>query len=222
MLEGTPHDRWFFSALALTLLALVAAGFAPSFYARGWFMPAVPLPPLVRVHGIIGTAWVLLFALQALLVARARVQWHRRAGVLGAALTVAFVATGALLIAAFERTHGAEPRGVLYAHLFTNGAPLAAFGLLAAAGIWQRRVAVRHKRLMLLAAVVLLPPAIGRLFGQVGLAHLNLPVYVGFAFACAGFDWLTRGRPHAISLLGGTTLVAIDVAATAWLAAVGS
>ena len=102
MLEGAPHDRWFFSALALMLLVLVAAGFAPSFYARDWFMPAVPLPPLVRVHGIIGTAWVLLFALQALLVARARVQCHRRGG-------------------------------VLYAHLFTNGAPLAA------AGIWQRR-----------------------------------------------------------------------------------
>ena len=222
MPEATPHDRWFFSALAFTLVVLVVAGFAPTFYARAWFMPAAPLPPLVQAHGIIGTAWVVLFALQVALVARARVQWHRRAGVLGAALTVAFVATGALLIAAFERTHGAEPRGVLYAHLFTNGAPLAAFGLLAAAGIWQRRVAVRHKRLMSLAAVALLPPAIGRLFAPLGLAHLNLPVYVGFAFACAGFDWLTRGRPHAISLLGGAALVAIDVAATAWLAAVGS
>jgi hypothetical protein len=222
MLEATPYDRWFFSALALTLVALVAAGFAPSFYARDWFLPAAPLPPLVQAHGIIGTAWVLLYALQALLIARGRVQWHRRAGVLGAALTIVFVATGAFLIAAFERTHGAEPRNVLYAHLFTNGAPLSAFGLLAAAGIWQRRVAARHKRLMLLAAVVLLPPAIGRLFAQLGIAHLNLPVYAGFAFACAGFDWLTRGRPQAISLLGGATLVTIDVTATAWLAAVGS
>ena len=222
MLDDTYHDSWFFSAAALTLAVFVAIGFAPSFYARGWYMPGASLPALVQAHGIIGTAWVLLFVVQTLLVARARVQWHRRAGVLGGVLTLAFVVTGTLVIASFERTHGAEPRAVLHAHLFTNAAPLAAFGLLAAAGIWQRRVAARHKRLMLLAAVVLLPPAIGRLFDHLGLTQWNLPVYAGCAFACAGYDWLTRGRPHAIAVLGGAALVGIDVAATAWLAAVGS
>ena len=59
---------------------------------------------------------------------------------------------------------------MLAAHLFTNAAPLAAFALLMAAGIWQREGRRGTRRLMLLAAVVLLPPAIGRLFGQLGLA----------------------------------------------------
>ena len=107
-------------------------------------------------------------------------------------------------------------------HLFANGAPLTLFALLVAAGIAQRSRSARHKRLMLLAAVVLAPPAIGRLFDQLGLAELNLAAYAALAFANAGYDWLAHGRPHAISLLGGAVLVATDAVTTVWLAAVGS
>ena len=106
--------------------------------------------------------------------------------------------------------------------MFTNGAPLTAFALLVLAGVLQRASAARHKRLMLLAAVVLLPPAIGRLFAAFDIAHLNLVVYAAFAFASAGYDWLAYGRPHAVSLQGAAALVALDVATTAWLSAVGS
>jgi hypothetical protein len=75
---------------------------------------------------------------------------------------------------------------------------------------------------MLLAAVVLAPPAIGRWLAPLGVPELNLFAYAVLAFANAGFDWLAHGRPHAVSLLGATTLVAVDLATTAWLAAVGS
>jgi hypothetical protein len=182
MLDSTPHDRWFFSALGLILVVLVAAGFAPSFYARSWFTAAPSLPALVQLHGIVGTAWVTLFALQTLLVARGRVPWHRRVGAWGGTRRV-------------RRNRRARYR--------------------------ERRAHARRKRLMMLAAVVLLPPAIGRLFGQLALTSLNLPVYACFAFACVIYD-ATRGRPHAISLLGAMALVALDVVATTWRAAVGS
>ena len=75
---------------------------------------------------------------------------------------------------------------------------------------------------MLLAAIVLSPPAIGRLFGQLGLTELNLVAYATLAFANAGYDWLAHGRPHAISLLGAAALVAIDAVTTAWLASAGT
>ena len=222
MLDSTVRDRWFYAAFSSALVALIAAGFAPSFYARGWFATAGSLPALVQWHGIVATAWVLVFALQTTLVAQSRLQWHRRVGVAGAALAAVFVALGTLVIVRFEQTHGAEARNVLAAHAFTNGAPLAAFGVLVAAGFWQRRVAARHKRLMLLAAVVLMPPAIGRLFGALDLARFNFPLYACFALLHAAYDVFRRGRPHPISLVGGAALVALDVAATAWLAAVES
>jgi hypothetical protein len=211
-----PREHAFYAAMALVLVVLVAAGFAPSFFVRDVSV-AGPLPWPVIVHGIAGTAWVLLFAAQI-----ARVASHRGAGWAAAVVTALFVASGALVIAALERSHGAEPLAWRAPHLFTNGAPLTLFALLVAAGSWQRSRAARHKRLMLLAAVVLSPPAIGRLFGRLGLLELNLVAYAALAFANAVYDWVAYGRPHAVSLLGAATLVAVDAATIAWLAAVDS
>jgi hypothetical protein len=183
-------------------------------------MGRLPWPALA--HGIAGTVWMILFAAQTGLIATRRAAWHRRAGWAIAVVTTAFVASGVVVIAALERSHGAEPLVWRAPHLFTNGAPLTLFALLVMAGIWQRSRAARHKRLMLLAAVVLAPPAIGRSFAELGVTGLNLAAYAALAFANAAYDWLAHGRPHAVSLLGGALLVAIDAATTAWLAAVGS
>jgi hypothetical protein len=218
---GAPLEHAFYCAMALVLVVLVAAGFAPTFFARD-VSAAGPLPLPVLVHGIAGTAWVLLFATQAALVATRRVSLHRRVGLVVAAVTIAFVASGAVVVADLERSHGLEPFSWRAPHIFTNAAPLTLFALLVAGGVWQRGRAVRHKRLMLLAAVVLSPPAIGRLFGQLGLAELGLAAYAALAFANAAYDWLAHGRPHAISLLGAAALVAIDAVTTAWLAAAGT
>jgi uncharacterized membrane protein YozB (DUF420 family) len=218
---GAPLEHAFYFGMALVLLALLAAGFSPTFYARD-VSAMGPLPSRVLVHGLAGTAWGVLFATQVALVATRRVAWHRRAGWAAAVATVVFVVSGVLVTAALERSHGTEPLAWRAPHVFANGAPLTVFALLVTAAIWQRRHAARHKRLMLLAAVVLAPPAIGRLFGQLGLAELNLGAYAALALANAGYDWLAHGRPHLISLLGGAALVAIDAVTTAWLAAVGS
>jgi hypothetical protein len=214
-------EHAFYGSAALVLLALVAAGFAPTFFARD-VSALGPLPSAALAHGVAGTAWLLLFAAQVALVATRRVAWHRRLGLAAAAVAAMFVASGVVVIANLERSHGAEPLTWRAPHLFTNGAPLASFALLVAAGIWHRATAARHKRLMLLAAVVLAPPAIGRLFGELGLTELNFVAYAALAFASPAFDWLAHGRPHAISLLGAAALVAIDAVTTAWLAAVGS
>jgi hypothetical protein len=216
-----PFEHAFYCGAALVLLGLVAAGFAPTFYARDVAI-AGPLPYAVLMHGLAGTAWVLLFAAQTSLIATGRVAWHRRVGWTLGLVTLVLVVSGVLVTTALERSHGAEPLASRAPHLFTNGAPLTLFALLVAAGIAQRSRPATHKRLMLLAAVVLAPPAIGRLFDQLGLAELNLAAYAALAFANAGYDWLAHRRPHAISLLGGATLVAIDAGTTVWLAAVGS
>ena len=214
-------EHAFYGSAALLLLALVATGFAPTFFARDVAILG-PLSAPVLVHGITGTAWLLLFTCQIGLVATRRVAWHRRLGLVAAAVAVVFVASGVFVIANLEAGHGSEPLTWRAPHLFTNGAPLTSFALLVAAGIWQRATAARHKRLMLLAAVVLAPPAIGRLFADLGLTELNFVAYAALAFASAAFDWLAHGRPHAISLLGGAAVVVIDAVTSVWLAAVGS
>jgi hypothetical protein len=80
-----------------------------------------------------------------------------------------------------------------------------------------------HKRLMLLATISILDAAIARWF----LAFLSPPNHIGpppvdadvpRAFvtclvltAAIVFDWRSRGRPHAVYLLGGTALILVKV-----------
>jgi hypothetical protein len=217
-----PQDHKFYPAMATVLAMLVFAGFTPSFYARGWSSDAAPLALPVFVHGVAGTMFVLVFAVQSWLIALGRTPWHRRLGLAGVLFAALFVLSGIVVTLNLERGHVFDSARVLAAHIWTNAAPLAAFALLVSAGIWQRQVASRHKRLMLLAAVVLLPPATGRLFGPLDLAWLNLPIYVAAAAANAVYDIVTRGRPHVWSVVPAAALVAIDVTTTWWLAAVGS
>jgi hypothetical protein len=136
-------------------------------------------------------------------------------------VAIAMVAVGSVVIADLERAHGAEPAAVLAAHVFANAAPLTAFGALALTGVWQRRVPARHKRLLLLATVVLAPAALGRLFARFDVPDLALPVYAALAFANAAYDAVVLRRVHAVALGGAVALIALDVATTWWLSAVG-
>jgi hypothetical protein len=219
---SSPHDRWFYTAAATVLVAVIGAGFVPSFYARAAFFPGSPLSPVAWLHGIAGTLWLVLFLVQTWLVALGRRDWHRWLGRVGVVLAPAFVLSGAAVIARVELGHFYDDAWTLAAHAFANGAPTAAFGVLAGAGLWQRRVPARHKRFMLLAAIALLPPGTGRLFGYLGLSYLNVPVYLGVLFVNAIYDLWLRRRPHPVSLLGALALAAIELGTDEWLAAIGS
>ncbi len=74
---------------------------------------------LVRVRGVVMFAWIALFVTQTVLVARHRVDWHRRLGILGAALAaVIVIADTATVIAAVRRDrHVALPAAPSSVHL---------------------------------------------------------------------------------------------------------
>jgi hypothetical protein len=217
---SSPSDRWFYTSMAALLAAIIVVGFWPTFFGRDPDL-AGALPRLLLAHGLFASAWLVLFNVQAWLIGARAPGAHRRVGVAGMALVVGMLAIGALVIAHLELSHGRESFEVLSAHVFANAAPLSAFGLLALAGVWQRKTAARHKRLMLLATVVLTPAALGRWLAGLGLETLNLPVYAALAFANAVYDRWTYGRAHAIALWGALALVTLDLTTSVWLEAVG-
>ncbi|MEO8466090.1 MAG: hypothetical protein ABI640_12170 [Gammaproteobacteria bacterium] len=219
---SSPHDRWFYSGMATLLAGVIVAGFVPTFFARGAYPELPPLPIPALLHGVAGTLWLMLFVAQAWLVTAERRDWHRRLGACGAVLGMLFVSSAARVIANVESSHSYDSLGTLFAHVYANGAPTAAFGVLVAAGIAQRRVAARHKRFMLLAAIALLPPGTGRLFGHFGLSFLNVPVYLCVLFFNALYDAFVHRRVHPVSWIGGAALAAIEISTDAWLHAVGS
>ena len=129
----------------------------------------------------------------------------------GAVLAIAMVATGIAL--AVESARMARPAsGSLAAAspLFVLVIPLASivvFAILVGLGLYYRRRPEAHKRLMLLATIALLPPALGRMriLNAIG-PQAFFSVTVLFIAAVVAYDYWTRRRVHTVSLWGGLFL----------------
>jgi uncharacterized membrane protein YozB (DUF420 family) len=200
----------FYIGMALVAAATALAGFGPALVD-----PASRLEPLtwaVGLHGVVFSAWLVLFLAQTLLISNGRIAVHRRLGYAGAILAVLMVVSGYFTTIEMVR-RGHDLSGDL---IGDNGDPmmlmvfqlgdLAVFGVLVAAAVLFRRRSDVHKRLMLLATVGgLMPAALSHIIGHStflrGLhpAIILIP-YIAFLFAGAVHDRLSRGRIHAVSL----------------------
>jgi uncharacterized membrane protein YozB (DUF420 family) len=205
--QRAASERRFFGGMALALLASVFLGFARSFYLKPVF-PDWPAPTesIFVLHGLAFTAWILLLFAQTTLVAKGRVDLHRKAGGFGVALAIVMVVLGVLgaLIAA-RRPGGFV--GIPVPPLQFLIVPLAAialFSLFVALAVLRRRDTQSHKRLMLLASVQLVTAAIAR---WPVISSFGPPAFFGitdlFIVALAIWDFRTRGRLHPVTLWGG-------------------
>src|SRR6185437_3518094 len=75
----------FYTWVAVATFLIVFAGFARTYYLKILFGTRA-LPLLLHLHGLIFTLWFALFFIQARLIARHRVDLHRRLGIFGAVL----------------------------------------------------------------------------------------------------------------------------------------
>ena len=213
----------FYAGFGIFVILLSVAGFAPSLIDQSRRFG--PPTTLLLVHGATAFAWLLLFTTQALLVARRRVDLHRRLGWAGPVI-VALV----LLFGYVQLVEGAfrvsDLSGDFYRLMIDPGSPpfteadfiaafwgplgqLGTFSLLVAAGIVFRRRPELHKRLMLFSLMPMagMPVAhlSGHLVGRVPLSRVTLGIgwvviVLGMYFIPAVHDKLTRGRIHRASI----------------------
>ncbi len=162
-IQTTGRDRRLYIWFAAFMPIIVLAGFARSYYLKGFFgFP--PLPSLlVHMHGIVMTSWVVLFVTQVTLVATGRTKTHQRLGVFGALLAALIVIVG-VLTAIAGAARGASPGPPPLRFLVIPLGDMLVFAILIGTALYFRRRRLDiHKRLMLLAAVNLLAPAIARI-----------------------------------------------------------
>src|SRR5258706_3287335 len=84
------RDRIFYTGMSVAAIVTVFVGFAPTYYLKSQFQN-LPLTLLVHAHGLVFTSWILLFMTQTVLVAKRRVDIHRRPGDPGPALAAVAV-----------------------------------------------------------------------------------------------------------------------------------
>jgi hypothetical protein len=190
---------------------VVFAGFAPTFYLKGLF-GAPALSPLLLVHGVVMTLWFVLFIVQAKLVAAGRADLHRRLGVFGAML-FALIVVVALTTAIDAGRRGATPAPGVPALVFM-AIPLGdivVFGSLVGTALWLRRRSDIHKRLMLLATLSILTPAIARLPLDF-IRQAGLPLFFGLTvlavIVCVAADSAKNRRLHPAFGWGGALVIA--------------
>lgn len=204
-------DRRLFRAAAIAFPLLVLAGFARTYYAK----PLFDTPPLaswiVHLHGVLMTMWVALFAMQVWFISARRVRLHQRLGYAGIGLAALIIAVGfvtairAAKFGAASTPPGIAPLAFLIVPLFD----LLMFAILFGGAVYYRRRPAAHKRLMLLAAINFLPPAVARI-PITSLQALGPIWFFGFpgviALLCLALDARWYGRVNRI-FLGGTALL---------------
>jgi len=204
------RERWFYISMSIAALVTVFAGFAPTYYLRPYFNTA-PLMPLLHVHGIVFTSWLVLFLIQTTLVAAHRTDIHRRLGILGGVIATLMILIGTST-AVIRASQGATPvPGVSsLSFLVVPLGDISVFAILVGAGFYYRRRPDVHKRLMLLATVSILAAAIARL--PFAIMQAGPPAFFGitdlFVLACILYDLITLKRVHRATALAALLIIA--------------
>jgi hypothetical protein len=205
-------NRRFYAWFAVCAFLIIFAGFAHTYYLRPIF-ETTALPLLLHLHGFLFTVWFVLFFVQARLVARHRVDLHRKLGVVGAFLAplCTYVAIRVSLNAGRRSflAHPASLSNLARPSAMDFGTGLM-FLLLVAAALYLRRYPEIHKRVMVLACCSILLPAIGRIpfvFDTVGLWGLVAITEIP-PLACILYDTIKHRRLHPAFGWGGPVLLA--------------
>ena len=175
-------ERRFYGWAAVVTALIALGGFARTYYLKSVFgTPALSV--LIHLHAALMTSWVVLFVVQTRFVAARRVDLHRRLGVFGALLIVAIVAVG--IPASIESARRGVTIGDLTPLMFMV-LPLGTvvvFAVLAGLAVAYRRRSDIHKRLMLLATLSILTPAIARVPWPAFRA-IGPPLFIGLTDLC--------------------------------------
>jgi hypothetical protein len=218
--------------MSALFFAVVVLGFSRSFYLKSAFdFPA--LPTHLHFHGIALTSWFALALIQPWLIKNRSIGLHRKLGVFGVMLAVGVVLTGIWTLALRDAPEIDE----YPARAAGNLASLLMFSSCVSFGLFFRKKSEMHKRLMLLASIPILAPALDRLaripmmneFWGKMLYWFPAPPEVAFASISFLFlllmvavnDFVSLRRIHNGTVIGLLSILVVSPAMTYLLIASG-
>jgi len=214
--EAWNADAGFYLTMSVVSAVIIFAGFAPSFYLKSVIHAPPPLSFLTVTHGLVFTAWMILFVTQAALIAAGRPAPHRQLGIIGAILFGAMISL-AISTSITAGRLGHAPPGAPPPLTFM-ALPLMAITAttaLVGAALWNRRRPDWHKRLMLASVFTLTGPATGRIAIPLGFASQATPILLAgvdlLLVIAMAKDLLGRKRIHPAYLTAAAVIVVLHV-----------
>jgi hypothetical protein len=215
-------ERIFFSGMGVAMLITAFAGFAPTYFLLNYlhgvtqsgFADGATLTPLVHVHAMVFSTWMVLFVVQTGLISAGRRDLHRQLGFASVGVGLVVIGLGIMTAITAGRLGHHPPGWSSRAFLMIPLASVTGFAIFAALGIANRKRATFHKRMMLIATFSMLIPAGARLAKMAHSSILPAGPMGGmmianlFLVALAAFDFSTRGRLHPVTLWGGGLFLA--------------
>lgn len=231
-----PTKRYFYSFAGAIILMITVVGFQ-AFYLRGKGLGertiSPQLLPLVLVHGVAMTAWVMLFLIQSLLIPTRNRRLHMKLG-WGAIAVASVVAISGFMVAvqSVRPVPDLPFWGMAYRQfLLVMLAEVMLFTLFVLAGGLSRKRPEIHRAMMLLASLSILAgatvrmPILFSIFGEVGWMGIFGPSFIlGAVFLLVrsllnrAFDrWFAAGFAAMIVVYVTATKFAVSDA-WSWLA----
>lgn len=211
----------FFIGVALFLMVVAFLGFWPSYFGpllQGeeitMRLPTRIQPWVIHLHAALFMGWMVTLLVQTLLIARQKTRTHMTLGRYGLALGGVVVVVALLVVVLRTDILVSETEITLsMSHALNLGIVLQPilFGLFLGLGYLNRSRPEAHKRYMLFATVSIMPAATGRMAYILGgwSMQIMFAVFVGLIIS---YDYLSRDRPHRVSLIGvGLLLVNVIV-----------
>jgi len=174
------REKRIYLVAAFLFPLIVLIGFGRTYYLKEFF-DAPPLSSyLVHIHGLVMTSWVALFFIQVFLIRSRNIRLHQTLGFAGVGLGLLVIVSGFFTAIAAGKNGAASfpPDIPRLSFLAVPMFDLIVFAILFGAAIYYRKRAANHKRLMLVTAISLLPPAIAR-FPIDGALQLGPPFFFG-------------------------------------------
>jgi hypothetical protein len=151
-------EHQFFKYSAIWFAITVFWAFAPSFYLLEIYDEYDPIPLHIIIHGVIFTLWIMIYAIQVLLIESKNIAMHKSIGLIGIIVMLLMIPSGLfpVLFKFYSNMTSIDGAG-------HNVFRLLSAYILFAFAIKYRRKPFIHKRLILGSMVMLMSAVIFRI-----------------------------------------------------------
>ncbi len=204
LVSPAARDRTFYTGIAIAMLFTALVGFSRTYFLgliSGHATTITGRVPnaTVHLHALLFMSWLALFIVQTTLIATHRVKVHRKLGYFGAALAAAMIVVGGRTAVEAARLGAVPPGAKPWNFIAIPFGDITTFGIFFLGAVLWRNHKDKHKRLMIMASVCLMPAALVRWPGVLAVGALaSYALALLFPIAGAVYDRWSRGRVHPV------------------------